>query len=192
MNEKMIDKEDERDIYLDQFEKAVYEQDRNWVNDANCKDLDIDLVFSNDANKTLVRHNLLQLCLGCKVRRNCFDTINNFEDNLDEARGHGYFAGLNPYNRSTLKKLYKDNDERYKASTELIESTLSKSSNMINKARRLAVIRNAKKPIDTDKLCQEHKTILAYVCDDVTDKKKYRQYLCIKGKGHYVSIRSGK
>jgi hypothetical protein len=87
---------------LDQFEKATTLLDPNWLDNAACQEMDIDMFFNyNETSGPSL--SALKACQSCPVRRECLLTIAEFESNLNANAGKGMFAGLTPTKR---RKMY--------------------------------------------------------------------------------------
>jgi hypothetical protein len=89
---------------LDQFEKATTLLDNDWLDQAACQEMDLDLFFNYDERKGPAMTTLLA-CQGCPVRWQCLQTAAEFESNLNVNKGKGLFAGLTPTKRN---KLYRE------------------------------------------------------------------------------------
>jgi hypothetical protein len=78
---------------LDQFEAATAGPS-DWLNDAACSDMDLNLFFDYNvqAGPSL---EALRACLNCPVRSQCLDTISRFESSSTN-KGKGLFAGMTP------------------------------------------------------------------------------------------------
>ena len=78
---------------LDQFEIATAGP-TDWLNDAACSDMDLNLFFDYNvqAGPSL---EVLRACLGCSVRSQCLDSIARFESSSTN-KGKGLFAGMTP------------------------------------------------------------------------------------------------
>jgi hypothetical protein len=87
---------------LEQFEKATKLLNPDWLDDAKCQEMDIDMFFNY---KESIGPSLaaLKACQSCPVRKECLLTIAEFESNLNVNAGKGMFAGLTPTKR---RKLY--------------------------------------------------------------------------------------
>lgn len=171
---------DERDIFLEQFEKATTSIDPDWVTEANCKDYDSDILFnSNKFNQTLVKHKLQKSCIECPVRRQCLDTIMMFEDNNERFLGYGFFAGTTPVQRVKLKK-YEDKDQRYDVSTEQIKKSIQDIDDKLTMYRNKIIKLNKLKRNSKYVICKEHDLVVAPMNTIMVNYKKYNSYLCIK------------
>lgn len=190
MNTITYEGDDERDIYLDQLETAIFNQDTNWVEEANCKDLESDLLFSSETNKRMTKYKLLNMCNECPVRRQCFNSIMDFESNQSKAPGFGWFAGLYPINRIKIKTKTNDRDEQYKLSTDIILNDLTKINKTIIKIKYIAIKKNKGKRRAIDKICNSHDNVLAFAYSESVDSKHYLVYYCNKDEGHYVTLKS--
>jgi hypothetical protein len=86
---------------LNQFEKATNLLESDWLDQAACQDMDIDLFF-NYNESTGPSLSVLKACRSCPVRWECLQTAGEFESNLNVNKGKGLFAGLTPTNRNKL------------------------------------------------------------------------------------------
>lgn len=171
---------DERDIFLEQFEKATTSIDPDWVTEANCKDYDSDTLFdSNKYNQSYIKYKLQKSCIECPVRRQCLDTIMMFEDNNERFLGYGFFAGTTPVQRVKLKK-YEDKDQRYNVSTEQIKKSIQDIDDKLTVYRNKINKLNKLKRNKTFVICKEHDLVVAPMGKIMIKKKKYNSYLCIK------------
>jgi hypothetical protein len=143
---------DERDIFLEQFEKATTSIDPDWVTEANCKNYDSDILFN---------------------------TIMMFEDNNERFLGYGFFAGTTPVQRVELKK-YEDKDQRYNVSTELIKKSIQNIDDKLTMYRNKIIKLNKLKRNSKYVICKEHDLVVAPMNTIMVNYKKYNSYLCIK------------
>jgi hypothetical protein len=96
-------------INLNQFEKATNYMDSDWLDQAACQDMDLELFFnySDQAGPTL---QALRTCQSCPVRWECLQTVAEFESNLVTNPGKGMYAGLIPRRRLDLYNNHKPTD----------------------------------------------------------------------------------
>jgi len=88
---------------LEQFEKATNLLDPDWLDDAACAEMDLDMFF-NYPEQSGPSLQAMKTCQSCPVRWQCLQTVAEFESNLVTNPGKGMFAGLPPRKRLDLYK----------------------------------------------------------------------------------------
>ena len=188
------DEADNRHMSLEHFEEAAA-KDTKWLNYANCREFDTDLMF--DMEKFLDKETeieVLDSCIHCPVRRDCFNMIMAFESAQEKLNGHGLFAGLKPTQRVIIKNKYKNIEDQYNASTiyiktrvELLRSRLADKKAKAIRVRKLALKVNQDRKIDSKTIiCPEHNYIVVRNGVATRNGKHVTEYLCIKNSEHYI------
>lgn len=176
---------------LDQFEKATALLDPDWLDQAVCQDMNLDLFFNYDvqAGPALTT---MKTCRSCPVRKECLLTIAEFESNLNTNLGKGFYAGLTPSNR---RKLY--NTVAMKnwidVSQDMIDSEIKKreegewSQSAYEIEKRAVAHRLAASPKKTTRYCSQHNYPIVGLRAEKNPKAKVMLYGCyFGGKAHYL------
>jgi hypothetical protein len=184
--------EDQTDhMNLDQFEKATTLLDNDWLDQAACQDMDLDLFFSYNENKGPAL-TTLKACRSCPVRWQCLQTAAEFESNLNVNKGKGLFAGLTPTKRNTLyREVAMKNWEEVslamleQAIKDREEGDWTQSAYEIEK--RATAHRLVTKPNKRTQYCKTHNYPIVGLRSEKRSVGKVMLYACYHGeKSHYL------
>jgi len=177
---------------LDQFEKATNLINQEWLDDAACQDMDMNMFFNYNI-KIGPSIEALKACQSCPVRKECILTIAEFESNLNVNRGKGLFAGLTPSNRREMYQTVAIKNYE-KVSLEILNQTITEktskhwtqSAHEIEK--RAMAHRLTKKPNKRTQYCELHNyPIVRLSSEDRTKLGKVAMYACYHGTdSHYL------
>jgi hypothetical protein len=104
-----------------------------WLDNANCGDLDTNDFFLDKS--TGVSDDILKLCLGCTVRKECIEMIGSFEL-FDKRYGKGVFAGMSGNARATHILPYPKEEWEQRSADYIEHKLLIRSRDYANKKKR--------------------------------------------------------